>query len=102
LSFALRAAGYLVDGAARAETLLEADFPVEPVCLIIDQNLPGISGIEAVELLRARGIEAPIFVMTTQPSARLRARAKSAGVCILEKPILGDRLAAAISGRSSK
>jgi hypothetical protein len=40
--------------------------------------------------------------MTTQPSARLRARAKSAGVCILEKPILGDRLAAAIGGRSSK
>lgn len=96
LRFALRAAGYSVGGAARAETLLEADFPSEPVCLIFDQKLPGLSGIEAIETLRARGVLAPIFLMTTQPGARLRGRAKAAGAEILEKPILGDQLVATL------
>jgi hypothetical protein len=34
--------------------------------------------------------------MTTQPSAPLQARAIAARVRILEKPILGDRLVAAL------
>lgn len=80
--------------------MLESDFPSEDVCLILDQQLPGISGIEALEVLRARGVDAPTFLMTTQPGARLRARAKAARACILEKPILGDALVVAIRNLS--
>lgn len=102
LRYALQAAGYLVGGAPRAEPLLEADFPSESVCLIFDQQLPGLSGIEALELLRARGIDAPAFLMTTQPGPALRSRAKRAGASILEKPILGDELVAAIRALPSR
>lgn len=96
LRFALVVEGYAVDLHSRAEALLEGPLPPEPICLVVDQVLPGASGIEALETLRARGVAAPAFLMTTQPSRPLRARAAAARVTILEKPVLGDQVLAAI------
>lgn len=96
LKFALAAEGYAVELMTRAEDLLDRPFPAGAVCVLADHGLPGVSGLEALETLRARGVGAPMFLMTTQPGARLRARARAARVEILEKPILGGHLAAAI------
>jgi CheY-like chemotaxis protein len=60
--------------------------------VVLDQHLPGISGLAAVEALRARGVRTPAVLITTQPGPHLLARAKRAGALVVEKPILGDRL----------
>jgi FixJ family two-component response regulator len=65
--------------------------------LVIDQVLPGVAGVDANEALRARGFTSPAFLMTTGARRDLRARAKAAGASVLDKPILGDRLARAIA-----
>jgi DNA-binding response OmpR family regulator len=101
LKFALEVEGYEVDLAETAEALLAHPLPEGPTVLVTDHILPGASGMDAIEALRAGGFTSPAFLMTTGASRRLRARAKAAGACILEKPILGDRIAAAIGGLSS-
>jgi FixJ family two-component response regulator len=87
----------VVDLAETAEALLGRPFPHGPVVLVIDHHLPSVMGMDAIATLRARGFADPVFLMTTGADRRLRTRAKAAGACVLEKPILGDRLAAAIA-----
>lgn len=87
----------MVDLTETAEALLARALPPAPVVLVTDHILPGASGMDAIATLRARGFTAPAFLMTTGPDRRLRAKAKAAGACVLEKPILGDLLAAAIA-----
>jgi len=58
--------------------------------------LPGLSGIEALAELRARGSTAKLFLMTTRPEPRVLAQAAALDIAVLEKPILGDRLVAAV------
>jgi two-component system response regulator FixJ len=87
----------MVDLARTAEALLARPLPKGPLVLVTDQILPGASGVEAIETLRARGFTSPVFLMTTEPNRGLRARAKAAGANLLDKPILGDRLARAIA-----
>jgi FixJ family two-component response regulator len=96
LKFKLMIEGYAVDLLTAAEPLLERPFPDGRVCLVTDLNLPGVSGLEAVEMLRARGVLAPALLITTQPSPAIQARAAQADAEIIEKPILGERLGEAI------
>jgi FixJ family two-component response regulator len=58
----------------------------------LDQNLPGMSGLDLLALLRERRIDLPAILITTQPNAALRRRAKQGGVAIIEKPLLGEAL----------
>ena len=96
LRFALEIEGFAVELLDAAEPLLERAFPAGRTCLVTDQNLPGVSGVETIEILRSRGVEAPAILMTTQVSPALRARAARAGAAVVEKPILGRRLIDAI------
>jgi FixJ family two-component response regulator len=61
-------------------------------CLVVDQRLPGASGLDFLERLQAAGAGAPSILITSNPSQALRARAFAAGVEIVEKPLLEDRL----------
>ena len=65
-------------------------------CLLVDERLPGITGLDALNQLRNRDVKLPAILMTSHPSASVRATAKAAGVPILEKPLLGDALTVAI------
>ena len=80
----------------RAESLLGGELPRPPVCLVLDDKLPGVSGLDALIALRARGLVAPAILMTTAPAPGLLARARQADAVIVEKPILDDRLIRAI------
>lgn len=65
--------------------------------VIADLNMPGRSGIEGLERARARGLTAPIFVVTGESGAELRARVGRLGNSLfLQKPIDPARLAQAI------
>jgi FixJ family two-component response regulator len=75
-----------------AESLLANPALPENGCLVIDQNLPGMSGLSLLERLREDGVQLPAILITTNPRAALRDRAATAGIPIVEKPLLTDAL----------
>lgn len=101
LSFSLRIEGYDVEPMDRAETLLQQRFD-GPVLIVTDQNLPELSGLEAVAILRERGVTAPAVLISAQARGLTAARAAELGVTLIEKPILGDRLIAVLRQLSGK
>lgn len=75
-----------------AESLLARMNLPEHGCLVVDQNLPGMSGLTLLERLRADGVHLPAILITTNPRAALRERAAAGGIPIIEKPLLTDAL----------
>ena len=96
LGFSLDLEGFAVNVCRSAETLLATDLPASDAVLVIDERLPGMSGLEAVRRLRARGVRLPALLVTSHPKAALQDAAAVAGVPILEKPLLGETLVAAV------
>lgn len=92
LVFAFETAGYRVASYASGEALL-ASVPSMAGCFVVDQNLPGVAGIDVIERLRADGEQAPAVLITTYPTREVRVRAARAGIEIVEKPLMGDALA---------
>ncbi len=92
LTFAFDTAGLKVASFADAETALAAPDRHTWSCVIVDQKLPGMSGLELLSLLRSEGCSAPTILITSNPSPELRERARAAGVDIVEKPLLDDEL----------
>lgn len=92
LKFSLEVEGFIVRTYTRGEELLsESAFP-NCRCLVVDQKLPGISGIELIAKLRDRKISVPAILITTHPSSVLRKCATNVGVAIIEKPLLNGIL----------
>lgn len=92
LKFSLEVEGFIVRTYARGEELLnEAIFPACN-CLVIDQMLPGINGIDLIAELRDRKLMVPVILITTHPNLALIKCTASAGVQIIEKPLLGTVL----------
>lgn len=96
LTFSLEVEGFAVRAYASGRELLDDPGLPGHGCLVIDQRLPGISGLELVASLRARKVSLPAILITTNPSAVLRQRAADAGVPVVEKPLLGDALSRGI------
>jgi len=61
-------------------------------CLVVDQHMPGMSGLDLIDMLRSRHFSAPAILITGDPSPSVRARAGTASVPIVEKPLLGNAL----------
>ena len=96
VQFSFDLEGLEVRGYRDAESLLDdADLP-QGGCLVVDQNLPGMSGLSLLESLRATGVRLPAILITTNPRAVLRDRAATAGIPIIEKPLLTDALLTAV------
>jgi FixJ family two-component response regulator len=91
----LRAAGFQPVSFASAEELLQTAAADSAACLVLDINLPGISGLELGRLLtssRAR----PIIFITAQDEAPLRDEAQRLGCAYFRKPFEGKALLEAI------
>lgn len=74
-----------------------AALPVEDGCLLTDVRMPGLTGLELVRELKARGVEMPVVVMTGHGDIPLAVEAMKAGVVdFIEKPFGDDVLLAAI------
>jgi two-component system, LuxR family, response regulator FixJ len=94
MKFSLEAEGYQVRDYSEARDVLEAPDLSEIDCLVVDYRLEGMNGLELVRQMRARGIRAPVIMITTLPSLDLRRDASAAGIhIIVEKPLLGNTLA---------
>jgi two-component system, LuxR family, response regulator FixJ len=61
-------------------------------CVLIDQNLPDMTGLEVVEHLRRRGVAVPIIVMTSEEDPAMGSAAERFGVLLLEKPFAPRRV----------
>ncbi|MBL8770909.1 MAG: response regulator [Phenylobacterium sp.] len=96
LEFALDLEGFAVETYESGEALLLRNAGQTPACLVLDERLPGVSGLGALRQLRARHAETPAILITSHPGPRLREAAASEGVPILEKPLLSETLVAAI------
>jgi two-component system, LuxR family, response regulator FixJ len=92
LKFSLEIEGLTVRSYATGAELLSAGDLELCSCLVVDQNMPGMNGLDLIALLRARHIAAPAILITSHPSPSLRERAHKAGVPIVEKPLLGNAL----------
>ena len=101
LTFMLELDGFAVTALESGEALLQADIPPPPVCLVLDQNLTGLTGLEALAVLRARMQHLPAVLITSHPRISTRETAAALGAVIVEKPLLGESLSAAINAALS-
>jgi FixJ family two-component response regulator len=92
LKFSLEVEGFTVRVYATGAELLGAEDLALGGCFVVDQNMPGMNGLDLIGLLRARHLSAPAILITSHPGPPLRARAQAAGVSIVEKPLLGNVL----------
>jgi FixJ family two-component response regulator len=96
LAFSLEIEGFLIETFDCGEDLAQkAVFP-ENGCLVLDYRLPGMDGLSLLKILRGRGVELPAMLITSAPNRHVRTRAAEAGAVIIEKPLLGDALSAAV------
>jgi two-component system, LuxR family, response regulator FixJ len=97
LKFTFEADGYTVTSLVRGEDLIRLH-PFGPrACIVIDQRLSGLTGIETLSYLRDIGVATPAVLITTHPSKMLRRRASDLGLDIVEKPLLGDDLSCRVA-----
>jgi two-component system response regulator FixJ len=61
-------------------------------CLITDQQMPDMSGLELAELLHARVDRIPVLLITASPTPAIVARAALLGIEVLEKPARPEAL----------
>jgi two-component system CheB/CheR fusion protein len=85
--------GYLVEDYEDGESFLNAYRPGRDGCLLIDANLPGISGLDLLKRLKYAGYSVPAIMITGQSDVPMAVEAMKAGaVDFLEKPIRGIEL----------
>lgn len=94
LSFALARAGFDVeavhDGTRLRDRLARVRRGLEnaPDVVLSDNQMPGITGLEVLETLRAWRLRIPVVLMTAAPTPETFARARELGaVAVVRKPL---------------
>ena len=90
----LRQEGYEVREAASARMLLDmilqieiSAFPMDGIDLVVlDHRMPGMTGLDAMRILRQADKRVPAILMTAYPEGRVQADAASLDVMVLPKP----------------
>ena len=80
-----------------AESFLEGHATRPPGCIIVDINLPGINGLDLLELIARRRGAFPVVVVSAQGNVPHALRAGRLGVVdFIEKPFRVDAIIAAV------
>ena len=99
LRFLLEIAGFSVVAYSSAQQFLSDAKPAELRCLVVDQHMPDVTGLQLVTQLRALGTVLPVALITGSPSPDLVRRALEVGVStVLEKPLADDVLLDFVAG----
>ena len=95
----LSSLGYGSNGYASAEDYVRMIGSSSFNCVVSDIHMPGMSGLDLMKHLAARGSTTPVILITARSDANLEAKAAVAGaVCLLRKPFEIDELTACIEG----
>jgi len=93
----LNSAGFMVRTFGSASEFFRGERPDVPACLILDVELPDISGLDLQKELAKSGIEMPIIFLTGHGDIPMSVRAMKAGaVEFLTKPFGREELLDAI------
>ena len=104
------ALGRLLDAAGfehalfeNAEAFLASSRDRGWICLIVDVQLTGMSGVDLQWTLRSGGSDAPVIIITAKPTDTIRERAEQAGcAAFLTKPFHGDTILALLESLASR
>jgi FixJ family two-component response regulator len=89
----LQAGGFESDLFESAEAFMASLQNRTWLCLVVDVNLTGMSGIDLQRKLRAEGSKVPIIVTTGNKADAIRERAEQAGcVAFLGKPFSAEAI----------
>ena len=70
-----------------ADEVAEAVAETKPVCVLLDLNLRGFSGLEAFRLMKEQGATMPVIVVTADSDPRTKKAALGEGVAAyVQKP----------------
>src|SRR5215467_8724122 len=90
-------AGLMPKTAASSQEFLDMMRPGVPSCVVLDVELPGLSGIDLQQKLIRSGIQIPIIFLTGHGSIPMTVNAVKAGAAdFLTKPVDGEELLRAI------
>lgn len=79
------------------EDFLEHLPPDAHGCAVLDVRMPGLSGLEVQQEMRARGAQLPVIILSAQDDAVTRERARQLGaVAFFRKPVDDQALLDAI------
>src|SRR6266545_2231224 len=92
LKFWLEIEGLSVRSYATGADLLSAGDLARCDCLVIDQKMSAMSGLDLIAQLRDRHFSSPAILIASHPSRSLREQAEKADVPIVEKPLIGNGL----------
>ena len=93
----LETEGRTVEDFASCESFLEAYRPGREACLLVDAYLPGMTGLELLQRLQARGDRLPAIMITGNGDVPMAVQAMRAGASdFIEKPVGRDELLASV------
>ena len=93
----LEGRGYTVEDFADGAAFLKAYRPGGGGCLLVDVLMPGMSGVEVIERLKAAGHQLPAVMITGSGDVSMAVQAMKAGaVDFIEKPVSHDDLLASV------
>jgi DNA-binding NtrC family response regulator len=93
----IRSAGFNVQTFSSAQEFLASRRPKTPSCLVLDLQLPGLSGLDLQQELAKAGVQIPIIFLTGHGDIPTSVRAMKAGALeFLTKPVNDDDLLDAI------
>ncbi|HXZ00428.1 MAG TPA: response regulator [Stellaceae bacterium] len=97
LKLLLESYGMTVEDYGSTEEFVRHYRPRGRQCLILDQHLPGTTGLDFLASPRGAALGLPVVLVTGRGDRALRARAAELGVSVyLEKPVVDNALMAAI------
>lgn len=79
LSLLVRSVGLNVESHPSAQSFLDAYNGSRPACLVLDVRMPGMSGLDLQDRLRALDITLPVIIMTGHGDVPMAVRAMKAG-----------------------
>ena len=96
LQFVLETEGYAVEAYRSGRDLLRADLTAV-ACLIVDYQLPNMTGTALLDALGDKGARPPFIVIAASPDQRCRDWAVRNQADLIEKPLLGGDLSAKVN-----
>ncbi|NDI85986.1 response regulator transcription factor [Undibacterium crateris] len=98
LGILLQACGFRVSTYESGAHFFQADLPAEVSCILLDVNMPGLSGLEVQEFLNKRQCPVPVIFLTAYGDISMSVRAIKAGAeDFLSKPVQKEDLLKAVN-----